>query len=220
MEARESLIALERAKTEEVRLSNALLAIQGESSLLDLAAKKLVYAKETATDWNGRVYTLGDVIGSNLARHCIETLGIWSRLDPKCGIEIILNSPGGDALPGLALFDFIGELRRRGHSITTHVLGCAASLAGVLLQAGERRVMGQGAFLLIHEISAQMGGKIGDIDDTSIFLKKLQTRMVDIYMERVQGKISRAAFIHGCKRKDWWLSAEECLKLGFIDEVW
>ena len=80
--------------------------------------------------------------------------------------------------------------------------------------------MGQGAFLLIHEISAQMGGKIGDIDDTSIFLKKLQTRMVDIYMERVQGKISRASFIHGCKRKDWWLSAEECLKLGFIDEVW
>ena len=47
-----------------------------------------------------------------------------------------------EVIAGLALYDFIQTLRRKGHKVTTVSYGMAASMAGILLQAGDVRVMG------------------------------------------------------------------------------
>lgn len=157
----------------------------------------------------------------------IEGISVWqtmrglerfSRIEPKHPLELLITSPGGSLAEGLALFDHIAQLRRRsGLHVTTVGLGMAASMAGILLQAGDVRVMTRESSLMIHESTFTAAGSIGDVQDTVGWLKKVHERIVDIFVSRA--KISRRQFVANWKRKSWWLSADDALKLGFIDEV-
>ena len=71
------------------------------------------------------------------------------------------------------LFDYIQELRRDGHYVTTSARGMAASMAGILLQAGGHRVMGREAQVLIREVSSFAIRKVGEIEDEVTLLKSL-----------------------------------------------
>lgn len=163
------------------------------------------------------VYHFMGEVGSTSASNCIEALTMWSRLDPGCDIEIVFNSPGGSVLPGLALFDYITDIRNKGHKITTVALGHAASMAGILLQAGDVRVMGRESWLLIHEISFAAIGKIGEIEDTTEWVKKIQNRVLNIFSAR--SKLTPKQIERRWKRKDWWISSDESLKLGLVDDL-
>jgi len=132
-------------------------------------------------------------------------------------MTIFFNSPGGEVVSGMNLYDFIGELRQKGHFIITATRGYAASMAGILLQAGDRRVMGKEAYLLIHEVSFSAAGSMGDVEDTVEWVKKVQNRVLDIFADR--SKMSRDDIESHWKRKDWWLSSVESLEAGFVDEV-
>jgi ATP-dependent Clp protease protease subunit len=147
----------------------------------------------------------------------MERLAYWSRTEPGCAIELIFTSPGGSVIDGMALFDFIQQLRRAGHFITTRALGWAASMAGILLQAGDKRVMAKESYVLIHEISTGAVGKIGEIEDEVKFVKKIQGRILDIFAARAN--VKREYFAKHWKRQDWWLDSDEALKIGIIDEV-
>lgn len=163
------------------------------------------------------VYTFSDQVTSVSVKSCMDQLTMWSRTKPDCAIEIVFNSPGGDVTEGMALFDFIQLLKKQGHYITTTALGMAASMAGILLQAGHRRIMGAEAWLLIHEASFGAFGKMGEIEDRVKWVEAVQRRILKIFAER--SKMSEASIAAKWKRKDWWLSSDECLKLGFIDEI-
>lgn len=163
------------------------------------------------------VYMFTEPVNGQSVSKCMTQLDVWKRVDPGCPITIVFNSPGGGVIDGMALFDYILQLRASGHKVTTKAMGFAASMAGILLQAGDVRQMGREAYLLIHEISTVTGGTMGQIEDEVTFLKKIQSRIVDIFAERA--KISRARIEKGWKRKDWWLDSTEALKLGFVDEI-
>ena len=200
---------------------SAAEASQAESALAIavIAQEKIerAYAEERAHNRYFHIYHYTSEINESSVSKCMDQLNIWHRLDPGCPIEVIFTSPGGSVMQGMVLFDYIQELRRQDHYVTTTALGYAASMAGVLLQAGNLRVMGREAYLLIHEVSAVAVGKIGEMEDEMKFLRKIQERVVNIFVER--GKISRAAFKSHWTRKDWWLSSSDCLRYGFVDEV-
>ena len=173
-----------------------------------------------ASDRYHHSYQFVSAVNDNSVANCIDRLMRWDRQEPECPMEIIFNSPGGSVIAGMALFDFIAALSLRGggsHQITTLGLGYAASMAGILLQAGDKRRMGKQAWVLIHEISFSAIGKIGEVEDTTEWAKRICKRVVDIFAERSHMKKS---YIEAhWKRKDWWISSEECLKLGIVDEV-
>lgn len=181
--------------------------------------------KVTTSDRQNRVYRFSNAITDSTVADCILVMTRWSRLDPGCSMEIVFCSPGGSIVDGFALFDFIKDLRRAGHKITTKTIGYAASMAGVLLQAGEERVMGRESWLLIHEASFGIGGKMGEVTDLVDWVKKMCERIVEIYAERAEEKTGKSKktiinFIHkNWKRKDWWISATEALEYGFCDRV-
>ena len=158
----------------------------------------------------------GEVSGSSVAA-CIAQLTLWMRTRPGAAIEIVFNSPGGDVVEGMALFDFIQQVRRAGHIVTTTTIGVAASMAGILLQAGDVRVMGKEAWVLIHEASFGARGKIGEVEDTVKWVKMVQGRILKIFAAR--SKLSERAIAARWKRTDWWLSSDDCLKHGLVDEV-
>lgn len=157
-----------------------------------------------------------DVSESSVAA-CLAQLAQWDRLSPDCDMEIVFTSPGGNVIDGMALFDFIQQMKRAGHKVTTSALGEAASMAGILLQAGDVRVMGKETWILIHQATFGTIGSTYEVEDELEFVKKIQKRILAIFVARsnlTEGQIKRR-----WHRKDWWIDSDEALKLGLVDEV-
>lgn len=170
-----------------------------------------------ASEYHNRIYTFDGPVQRGSVADCIGQLGLWRRQDPAQPIQIVFNSPGGSVFDGLALYDFIQELRGSGTRVDTMALGMAASMGGVLLQAGEERVMSRHSYLLIHEVSSGAIGSMSELEDEVKFSKRLQNRLLDILAER--STLSADQIARKWKRKDWWLDAHEAHELGFCDEV-
>lgn len=221
LEQKRRLMDFEVREAEAKAITAELLAryqdastVQVELRTADIARQ---HAWEEAHDVYHRVYNFLGSVGSSSVRACIEQLNIWRRTDPGKPIEIVFHSPGGSVIDGMALYDHIQVLRSEGHHITTTAMGMAASMAGILLQAGDERVMSRESYLLIHEVSFGVGGKIGEVEDEVAFIKKIQDRVVAIFAER--SKLSKAQVRTKWRRKDWWLDSTEALDLGLIDTI-
>lgn len=164
-----------------------------------------------------RTFTFYDNVKQQSVAKAMQEIGVMSRRDPGQEIKVVLNSPGGSVLDGLALFDYLQVLRHEGHHIEVVALGMAASMGGVLLQAGDVRSMGKNAWLLIHEVSSGAVGNVSELEDELEFIKKLQDNIVTLLAER--SNMSERQIKAKWKKKDWWMPAEEALKLGFIDQI-
>lgn len=181
-------------------------------------------ARELAENQYHHIYYFGETVNGNSVQKCIDELNFWHRDKPECDIEVIFFSPGGSVIDGMALFDYLTHLRDGGHHLTTTCMGYAASMAGILLQAGDKRVMGRESYILVHEVSFGAGGKIGEVEDEVAFVKKIQNRVLDIFADRSKSSgaekpLTKAAIARKWRRKDWWLDSTEALKHGFVDEV-
>lgn len=175
------------------------------------------FARKQATDEENHLYRFdGDVSKSSVTR-CMTKLTEWSRLDLGCDMEIVFSSPGGGIVSGFELFDFIQSLRHKGHKITTGSLGYAASMAGILLQAGDIRWVGHQSWVMIHRASFGAVGKTFDVEDEVKFVKRIEKRILDIFVSR--SKLSKTKIQRNWNRKDWWIDADECLDLNLVDEV-
>lgn len=179
---------------------------------------------ELASDIYNKVYHFSKEVTAPSVADCINKLTYWSRAFPECDIEIVFNSPGGSVTDGMALFDFIQTLRRKGHKVTTTALGVAASMAGILLQAGDVRRMGKEAWVLIHQASFGAIGSYGEVEDRLKWVEKVQERILDIFATRAadsgaEHPMSRGQIKRRWTRKDWWISSDDCLKYGFVDEL-
>lgn len=173
--------------------------------------------KELASNERHHLYRfIGSVDGTSV-KTCMDQLELWARLDPGCDIEIEFFSPGGSVHSGMALYDRILQLREAGHHITTSTVGYAASMGGILLQAGDERIMGREAYILIHEVQAGAIGTMGEIEDEVDFLKMVQRRILGIFAER--SNLTKQQLGRRWKRKNWWIDSKEALELGLVDAV-
>lgn len=171
-------------------------------------------------DWT-RDLTLNYVgsIARDSVQASIDKLHLFHKVAPGEPITITFNSPGGSVIDGMALFDYIRFLRGQGHHITIIAMGYAASMAGILLQAADHRVMARGSWMLIHEVAFGAAGKIGEVEDMAEFGKRLKEQAAQIFVERSGGKLTREYLEQKWQRRDWWLDPDEALALGLIDEV-
>jgi ATP-dependent protease ClpP protease subunit len=227
----------ERDKAETLRLRAEADRIKTESEInrlhiverqIDLEQKQRIEEELLALDSYHETYPFRGQVCDQTVKDCIDKLTFWDRTKPGCPMEIIFNSPGGDVFSGMELFDFIQELRRRDHKITTSARGMAASMASILLQAGDRRVIGVESYILIHEVSSWADGKIGEMKDQIKFLDLLSDRVVQIFANRAAqaGRkdksikpITATGIRKNWNRKDWWIDSSEALKLGIVDEL-
>lgn len=188
-----------------------------ERAELELSNLKRESAKANADAQEALTYTFYDGVSAESIKPALAELGRWTRRFPGKPIKLIVNSPGGSVIAGLALFDYIQELRANGHHVTVVALGMAASMGGILLQAGDKRVIGKHAMLLIHEVSSGTSGKVSEMGDSLEFSNKLWDKLSKILAER--SKLSPAQVKRKSYKKDWWLDAEEAVELGFADEI-
>ncbi len=173
-------------------------------------------AKELAADEHFMFYPFNGSVDSASVNKCIDALSTWDRTRPDEPIEIQFNSPGGSVIDGLALWDFLTRIKQN-HELTTSAIGYAASMAGILLQAGHTRILGKESWLMIHEASFSVGGKTGEVEDRVEWIKMIQGRFLRIFAER--SNLSVAQLKRNWSRKDWWLDSDAALKAGLVDEI-
>jgi ATP-dependent Clp protease protease subunit len=193
------------------------LQLDTERVEMELAALRRLERDVAADARSAHVYTFYAAVDAESVQHCMAELGMWSRRDPGAAITVIFNSPGGSVLDGLALFDYLRQLRRLGHHVTTIALGRAASMGAVLLQAGDTRVVGENAFLLVHEVSHHSVGKVSELEDGVEFTRRLQKRLLAILADR--STLTDKEIQRRWARKEWWLDAPEAVALGLADEL-
>ena len=217
--------------TANATAAKALAEARKENALAEEAELKLVAAqhdadrahekrqRELSTDDHHHVFHFKTGVDNPSTDKCLEQLNYWRRNEEPGKIELIFYSPGGSVLAGMALFDFITAMRTEGWHFTTVCRGYAASMAGILLQAGDVRVCGPESYILIHEVSSGAVGKVGELEDEVEFVKLIQSRVLDLFVSRSGGKVTKAKLQAMYRRKDFWLDSTKALKLGIIDEI-
>lgn len=141
----------------------------------------------------------------------------FSRAHPGQPITLYITSPGGSLFAGWALYDTLRTASSQGHEVVTVLRGYAASMAGVLYLAGDTRLIGSEAHLMIHEVSAGAIGKVSEMEDEVELCKQLNRRIEDVYVART--KIKRADFRKKSTRRDWWIAPEACISLGIAHAI-
>ena len=202
-------------KKEELALEQS--KVEYELKKIQLDDKLDFINRKEASDERNFLYRFNDKVSKDTVRHCMETLTEWHRLDSECAIEIIFSSPGGSIIDGFELFDFLQDLRNKGHHLTTGTLGYAASMAGVLLQAGDVRWVGQQAWIMIHRAAFGAWGKTYEIEDEVKFIQRIEERILAIFTSR--SNLTKNKIKRNWDRKDWWISADEALTMNLVDEI-
>src|SRR4051812_10273628 len=110
----ETIDRLQIAKLEaETRRHNALADV----AVLKAVEEKRLQDEQRASLWANRIYPFVYPVYDESVIECTDMLAMWSRLDPGCAITVVLNSPGGEVFEGLALYDFLDELKDKGHEL-------------------------------------------------------------------------------------------------------
>ncbi len=195
--------------------TSARIAFESELRYLELQRARMDTWRKSAdmTSRTVRFYNGVDHVSIDAACKQLDWLTSLSK-DP---ITIELHSPGGSVIDGLYLYDKIQALKDKGIEVTVSAYGMAASMGGILLQAGNKRQMSRNCELLIHEIRGGMQGTSSTIRDQVQFWDRLEHKLLTILSERSNMSIDevRAKWDH----RDWWMDAKTALEHGFIDEI-
>lgn len=193
-------------------------AYEAEAVFNELQSDRLkrLWSEEMSSVEHQRVYDFVTDVNEVTVYRAMRTLSEWSHRS-KDPIVIRFNTPGGEYIPGMALFDYIDSLVTQGIEVTTVALGMAASFGAVLLQSGSNRLIGPNAWLMIHEVSAMSTGKLSEMMDETKWTDRAQDRMLDILSSR--SKMNKTQIRNKWRRKDWWLDSEESLRYGFVDGI-
>jgi ATP-dependent Clp protease protease subunit len=152
-----------------------------------------------------------DCIGSgNLSSSYIQT-----QLEAAAGqdVEVHISSVGGSAFDAIAIYDL---LKKYPGNVTTYVDALAASAASIVAMAGKTVVMSKYALLMIHKPMVGTGGNADELLKDVQMLNIVQSRLAQIYMDKTG---LDGGTINSLINAVTWLSADQALDLGFIDEV-
>lgn len=164
---------------------------------------------------NERVIFLGEDVNEHTANLVVAQLLHLAYTDPEKDIKLYINSPGGSVYDGLAIYDTIQYIKP---DVQTIGIGLQASMGAFLLSSGTKgkRFALPNARIMIHQPSS---GTRGKITDQEIMLKEgvyLKQRLNEILSKNTGQKISK---IEKDADRDFWMSADEAVKYGLIDEV-
>ncbi|GAJ29415.1 ATP-dependent Clp protease proteolytic subunit [Acidomonas methanolica] len=136
-------------------------------------------------------------------------------VNPSKEISFYINSPGGVVSAGLAIYDTMQYIRS---PVSTVCIGQAASMGSLLLAGGEkgRRYSLPNARIMVHQPSGGAQGQASDIEIQAREILLVRQRLNEIYREHTGQSLEE---IERKLERDSYLSAEEALAFGLIDEV-
>lgn len=162
-----------------------------------------------------RIVFIGTPIDDFVANSIIAQLLFLQMEDPKKDIHIYVNSPGGSVTDGMAIYDTINFLQC---DVVTYCLGQAASMSTVLLASGTKgkRYALPNSRIMIHQPTGGAGGQTSDI---SIAAKEILRwrRTINEVLAKHSGQTIKQ--LEKDSDRDYYMSAEEAMKYGLVDQV-
>jgi ATP-dependent Clp protease protease subunit len=145
---------------------------------------------------------------------CAQLLFLESE-NPKLDISMYINSPGGVVTSGLAIYDTMEYIRPQ---VSTVCMGQAASMGSLLLMAGAagKRYSLPNSRIMTHQPSGGFSGQATDIEIHAREILSLRERLNGIYVKHTGRTLKD---IEKIMERDTFMSPEEALKHGLIDEV-
>jgi len=128
-------------------------------------------------------------------------------------IELYINSPGGEVTAGLSIFD---TMRNVPCHVNTYCVGMAASMAAVLLAAGDTRYAMPNAEIMIHQPLGGARGPAADIEIEARWILRTKEKLEQILSELTGQPIDK---IRRDTDRNFWMSAQEAKEYGLIDEI-
>lgn len=162
-----------------------------------------------------RIIFMGSEIDDEMANQIIGVLLYLDNENPNQPIYLYINCPGGSVISGLAIYDTIQHIKSE---VVTVNLGLAASMASFLLCAGSRgrRFALPNSRVMIHQ---PMGGAQGQAEDIRVEasqIMRIRNNLVKMY-SLMTGQTTEQITLD--LDRDNFMSAEEALKYGLIDEI-
>lgn len=162
-----------------------------------------------------RIVFLGTPIDDQVANAVIAQLLFLEADDPDRDINIYVNSPGGSVTAGLAIYDTMQFVKP---DITTICVGQAASMGALLLTAGAagKRYALPHSRILLHQ---PMGGFSGQATDIEIHAREILRLKQDLnqILQRHTGR--ELDQLQKDTERDFFMSCEQALEYGVIDEI-
>ena len=162
-----------------------------------------------------RIIFLGAPIDDYVANIIQAQLLYLDSADPSKDIQVYFNSPGGAVHAGLGIYD---TMQYTSCHVATICTGMAASMAAVLLCAGTegKRSALKHSRVMIHQPMGGAQGQASDIEITTREILKMKKELYSIIAEH-SGKDIKQVEKDG--DRDFWMTSDEALKYGMIDEV-
>jgi ATP-dependent Clp protease protease subunit len=162
-----------------------------------------------------RIIFIGSEIDQPTSNSVIAQLLFLEAKAPDKEIQIYINSLGGSVSDGLAIYDTMQYVRP---PISTISVGISASIAAIILTAGThgRRFALPNSRILLHQPSGGVRGVASDIEIHADEIIKIRERLHKILSEHTNQPLEK---IKTDTDRDFWMTAEESLNYGLIDEV-
>ena len=165
---------------------------------------------------NDRIVFLGGEIDDTVANLVVAQLLFLEMDNPDSDISLYINSPGGSVTAGMAIYDTMNYIKC---DVRTVCIGMAASMGAFLLMAGEKgkRLALPNSEIMIHQ---PLGGARGQATDVAIhaeWLMKTKQKMTRMMADMTGQDIEK---VKRDVERDYFMSAEEGLAYGIIDEIY
>lgn len=163
-----------------------------------------------------KVFIEGEI---NAASACdfVKCLMLLIKEDAGKTIDVYINSPGGEVVSGMLILDALKGLKTE---VNLHCVGMAASMAAILLSAGEKghRFVSPHAKIMIHEplIAGGVGGSASSIKRTAESILETKAMTVEL-LAKSTGRTKEE--IEVAISYDNYMNAEECIEFGIADHI-
>ncbi|RME04364.1 MAG: ATP-dependent Clp protease proteolytic subunit [Planctomycetota bacterium] len=162
-----------------------------------------------------RTILISEGVSSRLTKRVLAQLLVLEQEDPEGEIRIFLNSPGGSADDGFAIYD---TLKMISAPVKVICAGLVASAATILMCAipRERRLSLPHSRIMMHQPSSGMMGAAADIEISAKEILKLRRKADEVIAQATGKEVEQIA---KDSNRDFWLSPQEALDYGLIGRV-
>ena len=164
---------------------------------------------------NDRIIVLSDEVNDATASLVVAQMLFLEAQDPDKDISFYINSPGGSVTAGMAIYDTMNYIKC---DVSTICIGMAASMGAFLLSSGTKgkRIALPNSEIMIHQ---PLGGAQGQATDIAIHAEqiiKTKEKLTKIIADCCGADANK---VRADMERDHYLSAEEALEYGLIDNI-
>lgn len=162
------------------------------------------------------LFIYGDIssIKSDDSVTSLDVREFLNNADKNKPLIVRLNSAGGEIAEGMTIHNM---LERFNNDVHIYVDGLAASIASVIAMSGSKVYMARNASMMIHNASTGIMGNSNDLRKTADVLDKMNVTIKNSYTKRKLNVTDEK--LVAMMNDETWLTAEEALAFGFVDEI-